>query len=81
MLSDGREHGFRQIVTFEQVTEVEDRRLVGNCIATELEAAESAHGVDVVERFLRAGIGQVDGVDDAHFGVECRGMIVIRRIT
>jgi hypothetical protein len=36
VLSDGREHGFRQIVTFEQVTEVEDRRLVGNCIATEL---------------------------------------------
>jgi hypothetical protein len=37
--------------------------------------------VDVAKRFLGPGIGQVDGVDDAHFGVECRGMIVIRRIT
>ena len=58
-VGDGREHGFRQIMPFEQVPEVEDRRFVGDRVAAELQATERAHGLDVVERFLRAGIGQV----------------------
>jgi hypothetical protein len=52
----GRKDRLRQSVALEQMAEIEDRRLVGNCIATELQAAERAHGVDVVDRFLGAGI-------------------------
>src|SRR5687767_7234619 len=42
----------------EQMAEVEDRRLVGNGVTTELQAGERAHRLDVVERFLRRRIGQ-----------------------
>lgn len=40
------------------MTEVEDRRLVGDVVASELEPRESAHRLDIVERFLRARFGQ-----------------------
>ena len=46
VLGDGRKHGFRQIVPFEQVTEVEDRRLIGDRVAAKLQAAERAGGAD-----------------------------------
>jgi hypothetical protein len=59
MLFHGREDRFRQIVAFEQMAEVEDRRLVGNGIAPEVEPRERAHRLNIVKRFLGAGIGEL----------------------
>jgi hypothetical protein len=59
MLGYGRENRLRQVVGLEQVAEVQDRRLVGNGIAAELQAGERAHRLHVVERLLRARIGQI----------------------
>ena len=41
------------------VTQIEDRRLVGDRVAAELQPCKRAYRLDVVERFLGAGIGQV----------------------
>src|SRR3981189_1604811 len=41
---------------FEQMPEVQDRRLVRDRIASEFEIAERAHRLDIVERFLGARI-------------------------
>ena len=72
MLCHSREDRLRQVVALEQMAEVEDRRLVGDRVAAEFEAAERAHRLDVVERFLGAGIGQVvpllQAVDAQHDG-------------
>ena len=59
MLGDRREHRLRQLVALEQMAEVEDRRLVGDRVAAEFETGERAHRLDVVERLLGAGIGQL----------------------
>ena len=40
------------------MAEIEDRRLVKDRVAAELQACERAHRMNVVERFLRARIGQ-----------------------
>ena len=72
MFCDSREDCLRQVVPLEQMAEVEDRRLVGDRVAAELQAAERAHRMDVVERFLRARIGQpvplLQAVDAQHDG-------------
>src|SRR6187551_3861338 len=39
--------------------EVQDGRLVGNCVASELQTCERAHRADVVKHFFRAGVGEV----------------------
>src|SRR3981189_3475425 len=44
---------------FEQMPEVQDRRLVRDRIASEFEIAERAHRLDIVERFLGARIRQI----------------------
>jgi hypothetical protein len=41
------------------MAEVQDRRLVGDRIVAEFKPGERTHRLDVVERFLRARIGQV----------------------
>ena len=65
-----RKHRLRQVMTLEQMAEVQDRGLVGDSVATKLEAAECAHGLDVVERLLGAGIGErvplLQAVDAQH---------------
>lgn len=38
LLGDRREHRLRQVVAFQQMAEVEDRRLVGDVVAAKLEA-------------------------------------------
>ena len=72
VLGDGCEDRLRQVVAFEQVAEVEDRRLVGDRVAAEFEPCECAHRLDVVERFLGAGIGKVvpllQAIDAQHHG-------------
>lgn len=59
VLGDGSEDRLRQLVSLEKMPEMEDRRLVGDRIAAELEAAERAHRVDVVERLLDTWIGEI----------------------
>ena len=56
MLGDALEDRLRQLVAFQEVAEIEDRRLVGDRIAAEFEAAECTHRLDVVERLLGTGI-------------------------
>ena len=56
MLCNGREDRLRQVMTLKQMAEIEDRGLVGDRVAAEFEAAERAHRLDIVERFLGAGI-------------------------
>jgi hypothetical protein len=46
-------------VRFEQMPEVQDRRLVRHRIASEFKIAERAHRLDIVERFLGARIRQI----------------------
>jgi len=58
VLGDAFENRLREIVAFEQMAEVEDRRLVGNRVLAEFEPCERAHRLDVVERLLGAGVGE-----------------------
>ena len=37
MLRDSRKHSLRQVVAFEEMAEVENRRLIGNSVTTEIE--------------------------------------------
>lgn len=55
MLGNGREDRLRQLVALEQMT---DRRLVGDGVAPTSLACERTHRLNVVERFLGAGIGK-----------------------
>lgn len=59
MLRDGCENRLRQIVTFEQMTEVQHRRLIGNGIAAKFQPRKRPHRLDIVKRFFRARIGQM----------------------
>jgi hypothetical protein len=64
------EDRLRQVVTLEQMAEVEDRRLVGDSITAELQSRERAHRLDIVERLLGARIGEavplLQAVDAQH---------------
>ena len=43
MFGNALEDRLRQVVTFEQVTEIEDRRLIGDRIATEFQTGKCTH--------------------------------------
>ena len=49
-----------QPVLLEQVSEAQDRRLVGHHIVPELDAGESSHRLAVVDRILRLRIGEIE---------------------
>ena len=70
MFGHGRKDRLRQRVALEQMAEIEDRRLVRDGVAPELQATERAHRLDVVERFLGPGIGErvplLQAVDAQH---------------
>jgi hypothetical protein len=59
MLCHRFEHCLRQFMRFEQMPEIQDRRLIRDRIAAEFHIAERAHRVDIVERFLDAWIRQI----------------------
>jgi hypothetical protein len=44
------EHCLRQSMCFEQMPEIQDRRLIRDRIASELQIAERAHRLDIIER-------------------------------
>jgi len=48
----------RQVVTLEQMAEIEDRRLVGDRVEAELQTGKRTYRLNVVECFLRARIGE-----------------------
>jgi hypothetical protein len=50
----------RQVVPFQQMTEVQDRRLVRNPLAPEIDADELAHGDRVIQRLLGGRTRQVE---------------------
>ena len=58
-LRNSGEYRLRQLVALQEMPEVQDGRLVGNCVASELQTCERAHRADVVMHFFRAGIGEV----------------------
>src|ERR1700716_3043339 len=72
MLCHRFEHCLRQFMRFEQMPEVQDRRLIRDRIASEFQIAERAHRLDIVERFLGARIRQIvpllQAVDAQHHG-------------
>ena len=76
------EHRVRQPMRFEQVPEVQDRRLVGNRIAAKLKIAEVAHRLNIVARFLGIRIGQLvpllQAVDAQHHGDRKRSTASLR---
>ncbi len=53
---------FAQIVPLQQVTEVQDRRLVRHRLATEVDADEPPHGQRVIQRLLRRRVRQIEPV-------------------
>src|SRR5215831_216774 len=53
------EHRLRQRMRLQQVSKVQDRRLVGDRVAAEFKMAERTHRLDVVERLLGTRIRQV----------------------
>ena len=64
------EQPLRQRMLLQQVSEVQDRRLVRYAVITELNACEPAHGLAVVKHFLGHGIAQriplLEKVDPQH---------------
>src|SRR2546423_9302704 len=82
MFYDSRENRLRQVVRLEQMAEVEDRRLVGDRVAAELQPTERAHRLDVVKRFLGARVGQavplLQAVDAHHDGKRKRPTSALR---
>src|SRR6056297_2874971 len=57
--ADRLEDRFGQVVRFEQMAEVEDRRLVRDRIVAEFQSGKRPHRLDVVKRLLGAWIGQL----------------------
>ena len=55
-----REDLLGQLVAFQQVTKVQDRRLIGNRIVAKLALGKSAHRVHVVQRFFHRRIRQAE---------------------
>lgn len=53
------EYRLRQLVMLQQMPEAQDGRLIGNCVASELQTRERAHRTNVVKDFFRARIREV----------------------
>ena len=62
VLMHGLEQPTAEIVALQQMAEVADGRLVGHRLTAEIDADEAAHRMEVVERLLRTGIGQVESL-------------------
>ena len=52
--------GLRQTVLLKQMTEAQDRRLVGNLVIVQLHASEAAHRLTVVDRVFSLRIRQIE---------------------
>src|SRR5690606_30567210 len=57
---DFGEHRLGQVVPLQEVTEAEDRGLVGHGVLAQLDAHEAPHGLAVVDGVLGLGIGEVE---------------------
>src|SRR5207344_1392854 len=81
-LRNSGEYRLRQLVALQEMPEVQDGRLVGNCVASELQTCERAHRADVVKHFFRAGIGEVvpllQAINPQHHGQRKRPPPAIR---
>jgi hypothetical protein len=53
------QHLAAKFVLLQQATEAKDRGLVGRCGAAQIDSGEAAQCGRLVERILRAGIGEI----------------------
>jgi hypothetical protein len=51
-----------QLMPFQEMTEVQDRRLIGCRLTPKIDAHEPAHGERLIQRFLRRRVRQVEPV-------------------
>lgn len=67
---------FGHTMTLEKPSKVDDRGLVGDSVLADFESAKAARGLDVVERVLGRGVGEIESplqAIDPEYRLERRG--------